>query len=263
MNRVFMIALICCTPNILFAEGKEKPVSVDAEIGALLTSGNTESSAFKGKIDLKHELLDWRTNYIFDTLYKEDVLTRVDSDTDQEVKESQITAKKYFASFQADYKLDEEHRGLFVFASHKNDHFSGFEYQSSLAAGYSDRLFKTDNSYFNYSIGPGMSFVKTEDVRDEANNIVEGEEEKTAMVRLSGSYQYAFSDHAKFSQNISSDLAIDSDENTVVKSETALTTNINESFALKASYTVDYNSEAPDDKENADIQTALTLVYSF
>ena len=234
-----------------FAE-EEKAFQLDAEVGALMTSGNTKSTAFKGKVDAKQDLSSWRTQYVLEGLYKEDevdnteggILTSVD----------QTTAQKYFASAQADYKLNEEHRGLFIFGSYEDDRFSGYDYQSTIAVGYSDRLFKTDNSHLDYSVGPGYTTNKS---------TLTGETDSNVIIRLAASYVYKFSPNAKFTQTMASNVATDADSNTATKAESAITATLTSSFAIKASYTINHNSEVPEGIETTDTQTAVTLVYSL
>ena len=260
----FIFTLLCVLPGLAFAEEseEEKSFSADAEFGMLMTSGNTESNATKVKIDAKQDFEHWKNNYILEAFYKEDeVEVVVDDET---IDETQTTAEKYFASVQSDYKLDNEHKGIFVYGSYEDDKFSGFEYQATLAIGYSDRLFQTEKSWLDYSIGPGYAIAKTEAVLDEDGIVVEpSEETKTFAARLSGAYQYNISDNAKFTQKISSDVAGDSDKNTKTKSETGLSVSINHTLALKLSYVVQHNSKPPQDKEKKDITTAVTIVFTY
>lgn len=245
-----------------FAQAPEKPITADAELGLLATSGNTDSTALKAKLNLKHDLPRWRNQYVLEALYKEDQL---DVEQDGETwEESQVTAEKYFASAQADYKLDSQYRALFVFGSYEEDRFSGYDYQAAIAVGYSDRLFQGASSFLDYSVGPGMSFSRTEEVRAPNGALVEDNvKEESAMVRLSALYQYDFSETSKFTQTFASDVALESGANTKTKAETAVTTNINGSLAMKASFSITHNSEVPEDRVSSDRQTAITLVYTF
>ena len=239
---------------------EDKSLAVDAELGLLFTTGNTVSQALKGKVDIKHDMVHWKNNYILEGFSKQDEVIIDDTGTTETLR----TAEKYFSSVQTDFKLDSENRGLFIFASYEEDHFSGYEYQGTVAAGYSDRLFKTKNSRFDYSIGPGISFTQTEDTVDENGVIIEeGVTDEAGIVRVSLNYLYQISKTAKFTQIISSDMAVETDKNTKTKSETAISANINNMLALKAAYTINYNSVVPADIEHADTQTSLSLVFSY
>lgn len=262
MNKSIMAFILACSCAGATAQTPEKPLTADAELGLLLTSGNTESTAFTSKLHIQQELTRWRTDYVLEALYKKDQIDVIEGDVT--VEDSRVTAEKYFASAQSDYKLDSEQRGLFVFGSYEEDKFSGYDYQASVAAGYSDRLFNTTNAFLDYSVGPGWSFNRTEPVLDDAGEVLEpSETESSAMVRVSALYQYNFSDNAKFSQSFASDMALESDANTKSKAETALTTNITRAFAMKASITVTHNTEVPPDRHSTDTHSAITLVYSL
>lgn len=261
MNKLTTAALVSLLPLAAHAEIPTESLQAEAELGVLVTSGNTDSSAYSARVDIKQDFANWRNNYIAEGLYKEDDIELVvDGAT---VADTQVTAERYFLSAQTDYKLNEEHRGLFLFASYEEDRFSGYEYQGTLAAGYSDRLFKTPSSHLNYNIGPGYAFNRTDETVDEMGNFVDNETEETAIVRLSAGYQYNFSDNAKFTQALAYDAALESNANSKSKSVSAITANLNDSFAMKASLTVTHNSEVPEARESTDTTTAVTLVYSF
>ncbi len=260
MNRSLLALTVSALSFHAVAEETQK-YSTTAELGVISTTGNTETSSLKGRIEHKQDLTKFRNHFIADALYKEDQIeAEIDGETyTQNVK----TAEKYFLSAQSDYKLDSEHKGLFVFGSYEEDKFSGYEYQSTLAVGYSDRLFDYDRSFLDYSVGPGVSFTKTEDTVNDDGEFVPGEESTNAVIRAAINFEYQFSENAKFTQSLASDISTNQSENTKTKSITALTANINSDFALKASFTVDQNSHVPDDKKHADTQTAITLVYTM
>lgn len=256
MNKLLITLALLPATYAMADDSAEKGLKLSAEVGILNITGNSESTSVKSKLDIKQEFTSWRNSYLIEGLYKKDTVKVDENEIDQ------LTAKKYFASAQTDYKLDEKHRGLFIYTSYEYDKFSGYEYQATIAAGYSDRLFKTDSSFLNYSIGPGVAFSKAEDsVVD--GTVVEGESDSSPVVRLYAFYQYDISEGAKFTQLLSSDVAVDSENNTKSKSETAITAQLSASFALKAAYSVTHNSEVPDNIEAMDANTSVTLVYSF
>ncbi len=240
---------------------EDKPLSAEVTLGVLLTSGNTETQSLKGSLDLKHDMAMWRNHYVLDGFSKKDRVEFMD-ESGELISEDRRTAERYFGSIQTDFKLDSENRGLFVFGSYEEDHFSGYEYQSTLAAGYSDRLFKTPNSRLDYSIGPGISFTETEEIVEEDGTLIESETDRTGVLRISANYLYRISETTKFTQTVASDIALESNKNSKTKAETAVTVNINNALALKAAYTVLYNSEVPADIEHADTQISVTMVFS-
>lgn len=265
-NRVvplFVAASLLFTQMTKAADEEEKgPLSVDAEVGALLTHGNTQSASFKGKVDINHELEQWRNNFVAEGLYKRDEVTNTVDGV--ETKEDKKTAEKYFFSAQADYKLNEEYRGIFGYISYEEDKFSGYQYQGTVAFGYSDRLFGTEKQNLDFSIGPGMAYSRTEAGYDDDDVWQEADNDEAFILRCSGKYVFRFNKSTKFTQLLASDIALNSDKNTKTRAETAITTALNSSFALKAAFTYQNNSVvASESIEKTDTQTTVTLVYTY
>jgi len=70
-------------------------------------------------------------------------------------------------------------------------------------------------------------------------------------------------DHVEFQQLLSAKYALSAADNSTYKAETSITTKLISILQLKFTFTVDYNTNVEDDKENMDTQTAATLVYVF
>ena len=219
----------------------------ETELGVILTTGNTNTASYKAKFLTKYEGLNWKNKFLVDALYKEDEIET------NGVTDTQVTAEKYFVSAQSDYKLNVKNSALFVFASYENDRFSGYAYQSTFALGYSDRLFEGESSMLDYSAGPGYSFSETDT----------GVKDETSMVRVAMAYEYKLSGHAKFNQDLSTEIVADSKSNAKSKSETAITANLLGSLSLKAAYSITHNSEVAADKETTDTTTSISVVYVF
>jgi putative salt-induced outer membrane protein YdiY len=240
----------------------DKLAASDLELGVLSTSGNKSSAAVKANVKYNQEFDQWRNQYVLSGLYKKDEVAFIQNG--QPTTKKQVSAEQYFTSAQTAYKLDDQHKAIFLFGSYDDTRFSGYDYQAAIALGFTDRLFETTNSFLDYSVGPGMAFTRTEELF--ANNgtmLVDNTSNETAILRAAVNYQYSFSETAKFTQIISSDIALESDSNTRTKSESAVIANLNQALAMKASVTVANNSKAPLGLKATDTQTALTLVYTF
>ena len=230
--------------NVMAAD-EVKPFTMDGEFGFIATSGNTETTSVKGKLAAHQELERWSNDFVFEVLYKEDEVT-LESGED----ESQTTAQKFFLSGQGNYKLENPDHRIFAFASYEDDKFSSFDYQSTIAAGWSQKLWDDERSKFEYSVGPGYSFAELND----------GTSENSAIIRGALDYQWKISDTATFKQLLSTEVG---ENNTKSKSETSVSAKLNESLSLKLSLTMDHNSDVADGTENLDTQTAATVVYTF
>ncbi|MEP1447455.1 MAG: DUF481 domain-containing protein [Paraglaciecola sp.] len=237
-----LILLGLCAAGNAFAADEVKPFTMDGEFGYIATTGNTETTSVKGKLSAHQELTQWSNDYTLEALYKRDEVG--DSPVDE------TTAQKYFLSAQGNYKLENPDHRLFGFASYEDDRFSSYNYQATLAAGWSQKMWEDDTSKFSYSIGPGYSFSET----------TEGVEQNGMIVRAALDYNWKISDTANFKQLLSTEVGSD---NTKSKSETSVSAQISGGLSLKLSFLMDHNSDVDGDTDKLDTQTAVTLVYSF
>lgn len=220
-----------------------EPLSTELELGFINTTGNTDSTATKGKILLKQDFREWKNEYLLDMFY-----------TESEYEgETETTAHKLFLSTQSDYKLTSENTSVFVFGSYTDDRLSGYDYQTTVAVGYSARLFSDQASFLDYSVGPGYTFSREDD----------GTRINSSIVRLEATYQYNLSFTSKFTQTTSTEIALNSGQNSETKSETAISALLRQNLNIKAAYSITYNSEPLDDNEKVDAVTSISLAYSF
>ncbi|MFP8968197.1 YdiY family protein [Pokkaliibacter sp. CJK22405] len=232
----------------------EPPLKIDAELGMILNTGNTNNASAKGAITINQELARWRNEFNLDAYYSRD---RTDGDDGDHVYNT--TGQRLFLSGQGNYLLhptgnvDQRRTSAFLYSSYEQDRFSGYDYQGTVAGGYTRRWISTEDQTLDLSAGPGFGFNEKDD----------GASAGFALVRASLNYKYKLSPTAQFSQNLSTDWALDSSENSRVHSETALKVNIYSALALKTAFTVDYNSEVDPGIKKTDTQSSVTLVYTF
>ncbi len=237
-------------PTSVMAE-EEKAWQANAELGAIFTSGNTETTSIKAKLDVKQELESWSNHYVLDALFKEDEIeTEIDGVVSEE---KQTTAEKYFASLQANYKLESEGSSLFVFGSHTDDKFGGISKYTTIAAGYSRHLYKSDAALLKADIGPGYVFGEQAD----------GTEIDSSIIRLAADYSLKVSENATFTQVVSVESSFEGEKNTRTKSETGFAAKINGSLQMKLGLVITNNSEVSVGTEKTDTETTVTLVYAF
>lgn len=242
---LFVSALALSTSQALAQTDEVKPFSLDGEFGFIFTSGNTETTSLSGALTASQELENWSNDYVIKGLYR-----RETTENSEGIEESNTSAQKFFASAQGAYKLENPDHRLFGFASYEDDRFNSFEYQASIAIGWSQKLWETDTSNFEYSIGPGYTFQETE----------EGENQDSEIIRASMAYEWKISDTAKFVQTISTEVG---SENTKSRAESGLSATISGGLSMKLSVKLDHNTQVEAGRENLDTETAVTLVYSF
>lgn len=215
----------------------------EAELGFLMTSGNTDETKLDGRLGLKHETETWRNTGDFRSRYTE--------------AEDQTTAEEYKAALEANYKFDEQ-QYWFVRGAYEDDRFSGYDFESTLSTGYGNRVWQQgDRSFLDLSVGGGYRYNKLrEDDVDGSNT------EEEAIARLAGQFDYALSESALFRQKLSTEIGLD-ENNTISQSETSLQSSIVGSLSMKVAYRVKHVSDAPAGSDKTDTETSLSLLYGF
>ncbi|WP_199527077.1 DUF481 domain-containing protein [Pseudoalteromonas sp. bablab_jr004] len=256
--KALSILVAASAATSAFAADETKTWDVTSELGAIVTSGNTETTTLKGGIKVLHNLENWNNEYKLDGIYKEDEI-----ENDQGVKETQRTNEKYSISAQGNYKLNEKHSHLFIYGSHVSDYFGAYRNESVISAGYGLRLIDRSDMWLNAEIGPGYKYFQYPDDStevDDNGDLLAGERDGEAIALGKVDYNWQISDSARFTQLVSVEYG---DTNTKTRSESAILAKINGSLQMKVAYNITHNSDVADDKENTDTETSLTLVYSF
>lgn len=243
------LAALNAAPTLAQDEEAAKVWKATAELGMIVTSGNTETTTFQGKMDATQDLEMWKNQYVISALFKEDEITQADG-----TKETEKTAEKISGSVKSAYKLDKDNANLFIFGSHTDDKFGAYTKYSTLAVGYGDRLFETDTMQLDVEIGPGYFWAEQE--LEDGTTV----DEEGAIVRAAAQYDWQVTESADFRQT----LAVESgQDNTRTTSDTSLSARINGSMQMKVGFTVQSDSEVTEGKEKTDTTTYVTLVYKF
>lgn len=223
------------------AHESEEEVEVDegwsgsAELGASMTTGNTESSMVNGKFEVGYVTGLWTHDLRLEAM--------------QASEDGEDTANRALGEFESNYALTERDY-LFGVLRGTHDEFSGYKYQSSVAAGYGRKLWVSERGYWDAEIGPGLRVSETED----------GVRETSPIARVASSFEYRLSDFAEFNQDVT---VLAGEDNTEIESVTGLSTSLTETLAMKLAYTVQHNTDVPAGTENTDTYTSVNLVYNF
>lgn len=218
--------------------------TLDGELGVLVNTGNTSAASVKAAVNADHETENWSSVYFAELLYKESGTATTERD---------ISAQRFFTSAQFDYKLLSPGRRLFMYGDYEDDQFTGYEHRASLAAGWSQRVWRNEDSEFRYSVGPGYTFTEVEEDSDTLVN-------DGVIVRASAEYKYHWSSGAKLRQFVSTEAG---EENTKSRSETSLSANVFGSLAMKLSFILNHETDTPEDVAALSTETSVALVYQF
>lgn len=247
MNKMTLLALLLILPTgvlptRVFAETPAGTVTEtiniwtgDAELGYVATSGNTQTEIInaKGKVQLLHH--KWKHTGIAEAFNSADHNAR--------------TAERYFLSVQSDFHFSER-RYIFALLSFEDDHFSGYDHRFNETIGYGQRVLEREKLFVDMEIGPGARQSK----------LIDSETDNELIMRFAIKLEWQLTPASSFNQSLYSEVGQDA---TVNKSVSALTAKIADNLAMKASWTVKHNSNAPVGVEKRDRETAVTLVFGF
>lgn len=255
INEVFKLSVLIVAAGIssfAFAEEK-KPWDVSVDLGAIRTSGNTDTTTVQAKVDAKQNLQQWENEYILNSLYKKDQVVQDDG-----TEETQTTAEKYLASVKSNYILQTEKSYLFGFASYANDKFGAYRTYSTVALGYGDWLYSTPTLTWFVEAGPG--YFRGDQVIENPDPTLPDTlvEQSGAILRAASTLVWKVTETAEFKQVVSVESGSD---NTRTLSETSLATTISERLQLKVGFTVANDTDVAPGKEKTDTTTFVNLVY--
>ena len=252
---MFSFAATAAPSSFMFDDIQDRDPAVEedgmwrasAEFGFLMRSGNTDSQSWKGKLDIQRDTELWRHR---GALSYDRAERKTDTGTE-------VDADRLFTSLQSNrvFGGNEQKSSVFMYGSYEDDRMSGFEFQSTIAAGYGSRYHYNDAVFADFEIGPGLAYDKPMEEKSEVN----------AILRLATNIEWEISETARFTQLLSTELG---EDNTRSRAVSAVTANLNSRLAMRLTMTLTHNStvtpkssgELPD---KLDTETAVTLVYTF
>jgi putative salt-induced outer membrane protein YdiY len=110
LRRTTLLAAVVAAPLTMAREGNYEG---EAELGMLITSGNSEETSINSRLAGKYEGAVWRNTASFRSAYSEG--------------KDETTAEKYRVDAEGNYKFG-AHQYWFLRGSYDDDRFSGYEY---------------------------------------------------------------------------------------------------------------------------------------
>jgi putative salt-induced outer membrane protein YdiY len=220
-----------------------------AELGVLLSEGNTESKSANTKLDLTHQGSKWKNSIYFAALYGENA--------------EFSNAERYEARYQADLRMTDRLSWFFGLRG-EQDRFSGFAYQATASTGVSYKFIDSPTTKLDASFGAGYRRLQPEIlIQTEAGEVIDrikGEEDSEPVATLSSNYEHAFTESTKITNKF---LAESGADNTSVTDEIALAVSMTDTLALAVGVGVRYNSDPPPLSESTDTLFTVNLVYNI
>ena len=206
-----------------------------AELGFIMNRGNTDSDTLNAQLRVENTRRKWRHRA------EAKVLRISEDDT--------TTAESYEVSGRSDYLLDDNDY-LFGSLRYESDEFAGYDRRTTEVVGYGHQFLKREDMHLKGEFGVG----------GRQTEFIDGSDDDESIARIGLDYKWQISKTSSFSEVI---YVEHGSNNTYTESVTALTAKINNSLAMKVSYTVKNNSDPQPGFENTDTRTAITLVYDF
>jgi putative salt-induced outer membrane protein len=253
MRSIFFVILISCHSYCLagsklvtsdFSELAFDVAKVDieewelsTELGATMTTGNTDTQAIKGKIKGGLDYLNGRLTYLAQFYQK-----TVDEERSADKWKVGVKHNIYFT----------EHSSSFSILEYAQDTFASAQKKAILAAGYTQRLFDNNILLWNADIGPGIVWTDCD----------EGESNQR-IIHLGSQFKLKLNEKTEFEQSIVADLDIKGRNKDVYRAETSLSASVVENFKMKLSYAMKFDANVDIDKERLDTETSVSVVYIF
>lgn len=223
----------------------DSTLNISAEIGALFTTGNTESTSILTKLGVGYEVDHWRHQYTFESLFRQN--DQLDDVTNKDV--TVTTDEKYKINAEAYYKITEKKSAL-VFWGNEFDRFGQYKSISTLVLGYNFRAIDGSLIELDVNVAPGYTFIESDD----------GVRESAPVLRGSALYKWIISSNARFTQNFSIET---SKINTRAILESALTAKLHGSMQMKVSFKATSDDDVDEGTSHVNTQTSVTLVVNF
>jgi putative salt-induced outer membrane protein len=198
--------------------------------------GNTDSEATTGEAELEFVTSSpwlYEARFVF-------VHRAEDDDTTEERYSARVTANYFWT--EEDY--------LFGRLDWRKDNFGGVREEWVPSVGYGRVLLNTPRHLLRGELSAGYRWA----------DLADGTEEEGVALGAGGRYRWKISETTTFFQNL---LVQWSDDNTLIESETGLSTNLIGNLDGRVTYRVRRNSDVPEGSRNSDFLTTIGLEYKF
>ena len=244
-------ALLIASSVLAASQVMAEPIKGDAELGLVVTSGNSSTQNINSKLKLTTATEQWAHEAKFGALGS--------SNEDQPTGEDNTTAEKYFANYKADRKID-DHSYLYGIATWEDDRFSGFEYQATTGVGYGRKLIVEEDKTLAIEIGPGYRY----NAIDTTAAIAE-EDEDEATLRIGEKYDWRFSENAELNQYLTIE---GGEDNTISRFGLGLKSQLNGALSLRVGIDVKHTKNPAKDAtgkefDDTDTESYATIGYTF
>ncbi|UJF19545.1 DUF481 domain-containing protein [Vibrio sp. SS-MA-C1-2] len=225
----------------------ESPWGLEVELGYQSQSGNNDSRSINSRlaVDYHHGLFNNSGEFKY-----------YQSKSDG-IKDNQRNQFKGQTSY---YLTERSRRYLFANIDYLNDRFGSYYKNMTISSGVGFQVLDNDKMGLQLEFGPGF--------RHQEPNLDEIDDDD--LIYPDTVNEGIAKGTAKFSWNIVKNINLDTDliavygeSNTSFENGVDITTAVTESFAIKLSNTLRYQTWVPDGLDNKDNTTTINLLYQF
>jgi putative salt-induced outer membrane protein len=230
-KQLWLVSLACAVCATAQAEWKGK-----GEAGIVFARGNSDADSVNLKIGMTQDLDQWKHTLDLAAL--------------RASTSGAVTAKRYQAGWQSDYKLSAR---AFWFGGlrYENDQFSGFSYQANATTGVGYKFIDTEKVKLAGQVGAGYRRLK---------NTLTGRASSEAI----GTAGFMYENQLNASTKVVDNFRVESgSSNTLVGNFLGLEVKMSEKLALAVGLDVRSNSKPPASLKKTDMLTTANIVYSF
>jgi|GEM_PF-7040731 len=236
------------------ADEKTSNWSGESELGYVWKSGNTQSETLNAKQRVVFDARPWTNTFIAEA--SNTVNSEVNTVSGK--KEKARIGERYLVSDQVDYFVA-KHTYTFGRASWEKDRFNGFEYRASWVLGVGHDFFDTGTFKLKGELGAGEAVdVIEEDLG--ATPIVNKQRRRDTLGHFFEELTWKFSTNAELGQSLRTEYT---NFNTYSRFDVYIKSMLIANVAMKAAYTLRYNTDVPKDSRHKDEEFTLSLSYNF
>jgi putative salt-induced outer membrane protein len=207
----------------------------EGEIGAFISTGNTDENGVAAGFKLNKVTLRWR--HI------------VELSADYKRTDDVVTKERYSAIYTANYKLGGRYYAWGRLAGER-DQFAGFDSRLSEGVGLGYRLIDTKTLKFDLEGGPALRQTEYDG----------GGSRRSIAARLAQKLAWQISDDIRIDQAAATFL--ESGNSTYIGSA-GLTTKLRSAVSARASFDVRHDENPRNNRQKTDTTSRITLVYDF
>ena len=206
-----------------------------AEVGGFITTGNSRVTGLSGIVDATREGLQWRHKFRAQGDYQE--------------SNGVTSRERLLVSYEPNYKIDAR-AYVYGAAQYESDRFLGYDDRVSLSGGAGYSVLKRRGLQLDVELGPAYRHT----------GFTDGTTQSSAAGRGSLDFRLRVLPGLGLTQTAS---AYVQRYNSTVSSKSAVEAKLLGPLSAQFSYSVQYESMPPSNRESTDTISRASLVYSF